>query len=355
MLRWRKRQNEAKIRSKLLQTKQMKEQDQLAQLVTNKAQIKAEWIQRVVEDEINKPLQVTDEFIEEMVELERQNRARQQKARDLYASTIAKEKARIQKTVDLRARSIHWTVKNEEWKKQSRFITKAGTEALLSGGFDEGELDSLEVLTASLRQRRQHEGEGTDEVDGEEDTGGKKTKKGKRKTKKTTKKKEGAEEEKKKEKKGSTGGAKGRSEDDAEADEHATAGVVDMERQQRMAGSASMPALSDPRLDALLEVERRIKMQRAQGGLSAAATGGGVGATLSTSSSASMASAFRGDGDRAGFKTSIAVASKQHPGFAQSLQELSTSSSLFSLSGKPGQKHPIEKLKTRNKTISVRF
>ena len=69
MLRWRKAQNEAKIRSKLLQTKQMREQDQLAQLVTNKAQLKAEWIQRIVEDEISKPLQVTDEFIDDMIKV----------------------------------------------------------------------------------------------------------------------------------------------------------------------------------------------------------------------------------------------------------------------------------------------
>ena len=308
MLRWRKRQNEAKIRSKLLQTKQMKEQDQLAQLVTNKAQIKAEWIQRVVEDEINKPLQVTDEFIEEMVELERQNRARQQKARELYASTIAKEKARIQKTVDLRTRTISWHSKNEAWKKESRFITKAGTEALLTGGFEEGELDSLEVLTKSLRRRRRKKGEG---AKGESVNGG--------------------------------------------GDEPATK----VEESKMLSGSASMPALSDPRLDALLDIEKKIKIYRAQvgqgWGAAADERGAPANTTLSKSTSASLASTLRGDAEGVGFKKSIAIASKDHPNFAQSLQELSTSSSLFSTSSKPGQKHPMEKLKSRNKTISVRF
>ena len=69
MLRWRKAQNEAKIRSKLVQTRQLKEQDQLAALVTDKAKLKAQWMQRIVEDEISKPLRVTDDFIDGLIEV----------------------------------------------------------------------------------------------------------------------------------------------------------------------------------------------------------------------------------------------------------------------------------------------
>ena len=219
---------------------------------------------------------------------------------ELYTSAIAKEKARIQKTVDLHTRSIEWNKKSAEWKKESRFITKAGTKALLDGGFNEGELDSLEVLTESLRRRAKNESE-----------------------QKTYVQPQKQEKEK-----------------------------------MQMVGSASMPALSDARLEALLDVERRLQMRKermaglvAMPGLSTSTSMANTSARVVNQAAAVNFSSS----DEIDFQNSVAIASKQHPSFAESLQELSISSPLFSMSKNKGQKHPMEKLKTRNKTVSVRF
>ena len=69
MLRWRKSQNTAKIRSTLLKTKALQEQDKMARLVTNRNEQKKDWMQYIIQDEIQKPLFLDDDTIDNMVQV----------------------------------------------------------------------------------------------------------------------------------------------------------------------------------------------------------------------------------------------------------------------------------------------
>ena len=57
-LRWRKMQNESKIRSMIVASRQMHEQELLKQMSRDRAREKAEWMKEIIEDELAKPLEV---------------------------------------------------------------------------------------------------------------------------------------------------------------------------------------------------------------------------------------------------------------------------------------------------------
>ena len=63
-VQWLKAQNENKMRETLDVTRQMQESDLMQQLSYDAGAEKAAWMQGVIEDELQKPLEVTQEFLE---------------------------------------------------------------------------------------------------------------------------------------------------------------------------------------------------------------------------------------------------------------------------------------------------
>lgn len=51
-------QNESKIRSMIVASRQMHEQELLKQMSRDRAREKAEWMKEIIEDELAKPLEV---------------------------------------------------------------------------------------------------------------------------------------------------------------------------------------------------------------------------------------------------------------------------------------------------------
>ena len=72
-LRWRKMQNDAQIKTALEQSRAMAEQDLVAQLSRTKTSEKAEWARSIIEDELSKPLEVSEQFMRKF-EAEEQGR-----------------------------------------------------------------------------------------------------------------------------------------------------------------------------------------------------------------------------------------------------------------------------------------
>jgi CRISPR/Cas system-associated exonuclease Cas4 (RecB family) len=84
-LRWRKMQNETKIRSMLDSSRQMHEQDLLKELSLNKTAQRQDWMRGVIEDEMSKPLEVNEAFMHrfENDELKMRETLRANKSRHL--------------------------------------------------------------------------------------------------------------------------------------------------------------------------------------------------------------------------------------------------------------------------------
>ena len=113
-LQWRKAQNDVKIKGALQKVKHMQEHDLLAQLAHDREREKAEWMADVVDDELNQPLEVTEEFLQRF-------EGRQQAARDKYntqakhhANSLAKLKAHQEALDTQRARNARYREKKHE-------------------------------------------------------------------------------------------------------------------------------------------------------------------------------------------------------------------------------------------------
>lgn len=70
LLHWHKLANEAALKAALIRTKRLRDKDRQV-MTQSKAAEKAAWMQRVVEEEQMKPLEVTDDFIRQYEQHER--------------------------------------------------------------------------------------------------------------------------------------------------------------------------------------------------------------------------------------------------------------------------------------------
>ena len=125
-LQWRKAQNDVKIKGALQKVKHMQEHDLLAQLAHDREREKAEWMADVVDDELNQPLEVTEEFLQRFEH-------HQQAARDKYntqakhhASSLAKLKAHQEALETQRAR-------NARYREKKHALLGSTVDGLLMG------------------------------------------------------------------------------------------------------------------------------------------------------------------------------------------------------------------------------
>lgn len=73
LLHWHKLANEAALKAALIRSKRLKGRDNKVIIQESKQQERAVWIQKVLEEEQQKPLEVTDDFIRQHEERERRN------------------------------------------------------------------------------------------------------------------------------------------------------------------------------------------------------------------------------------------------------------------------------------------
>ena len=76
LLHWHKLANDAALKAALLKTKTMKAKDAKRPVGVENVKAKAGWMQRVIEEEQAKPLQVTKDFVLEYQENERREEER---------------------------------------------------------------------------------------------------------------------------------------------------------------------------------------------------------------------------------------------------------------------------------------
>ena len=81
LLQWHKLANEAALKAALIRGKRLKARDSRVMVQEAKQQERAAWIQKVLEEEQQKPLEVTDDYI-------RQHEHREQKHQQKLASEV---------------------------------------------------------------------------------------------------------------------------------------------------------------------------------------------------------------------------------------------------------------------------
>lgn len=92
LLKWRKAETDARIKNLLNETRQMQEQDLMVQLAADRTTERSQWMQRVIQQELQRPLTVDAEYLLALEEDERREneRARAETAR--HARVIQKLK-----------------------------------------------------------------------------------------------------------------------------------------------------------------------------------------------------------------------------------------------------------------------
>ena len=104
LLHWHKLANDAALKAALLKTKTMKAKDAKRPVGVENVKAKAAWMQRVIEEEQAKPLQVTKDFVLEYQENERREEERLDAEVARHIECLRKLRAEIEKRESLRER-----------------------------------------------------------------------------------------------------------------------------------------------------------------------------------------------------------------------------------------------------------
>ena len=104
LLHWHKLANDAALKAALLKTKTMKAKDAKRPVGVENVKAKAAWMQRVIEEEQAKPLQVTKDFVLEYQENERREEERLDAEVARHIECLRKLRVQIEKRESLRER-----------------------------------------------------------------------------------------------------------------------------------------------------------------------------------------------------------------------------------------------------------
>ena len=96
-LHWKKSQNENEIRGVLATVKNLQDRDIMAKFTRKESQNKVEWANAVIESEISKPLEVTDEFIEGYELDSRNSQARFFHNQDLHMKALRGIRSKVRR------------------------------------------------------------------------------------------------------------------------------------------------------------------------------------------------------------------------------------------------------------------
>jgi len=162
-LRWRKMQNESKIRSMIVASRQMHEQELLKQMSRDRAREKAEWMKEIIEDELSKPLEVDENFIKKFEDDEKSFRAKSLANKRQHLKSVKKLQKELtlrhelanQKVVDLqrKVREAEMVCRQLELKRadadaelRERFVEEAEM-----GGMTPGDYKLMDALSRRIK------------------------------------------------------------------------------------------------------------------------------------------------------------------------------------------------------------
>ena len=94
-LKWRRTQVEHGIRNITQNAKRLAEQDTLMEIAANKSLEKQKWTQKVVADELKKPLELTKHFVMDFEAMEQREAEAEEKTTEHHLRSLNKLKARV--------------------------------------------------------------------------------------------------------------------------------------------------------------------------------------------------------------------------------------------------------------------
>lgn len=112
-LQWRKKCNEREIRGTLQLTKQLQERDEFRRIAKDKSD-RIEWVQHVIRDELQKPLPVTPQFLDQL----KQQQAELEQSRDGATQRHITQIKQIQSKLEEREAQLYRKQQFEKKKKE---------------------------------------------------------------------------------------------------------------------------------------------------------------------------------------------------------------------------------------------
>eukprot|EP00948_MAST-09A_sp_MAST-9A-sp1_P001164 g1164.t1 len=95
----------------------------MARLVTNRNEQKRDWMQYIIQDEIQKPLFLDDDTIDNMVQSEIEHQNHQMENFRRYNDTIQRLKDRIVEIEGMKAKTLQWKERRNEWNNISKTLS----------------------------------------------------------------------------------------------------------------------------------------------------------------------------------------------------------------------------------------
>lgn len=94
-LRWRKMQNETKIRTVLSHSRRLHEEELFRDLTRNRSSDKAAWMRGIIEDELSKPLEVNEDFIRGFEQDQKRQRAQNLRNKRQHLKSVKNLQAQL--------------------------------------------------------------------------------------------------------------------------------------------------------------------------------------------------------------------------------------------------------------------
>ena len=120
LLHWHKLANDAALKAALLKTKQMKAKDEKRPVANDKVRAQAAWMQRVIEEEQAKPLQVSKDFVLEYQAREAREEERLDAEVNRHIECLRKLRVQIEKRESLREKKAAYKA------ARSQMVGKSG-------------------------------------------------------------------------------------------------------------------------------------------------------------------------------------------------------------------------------------
>mmetsp|Transcript_81640 Transcript_81640/g.162959 ORF Transcript_81640/g.162959 Transcript_81640/m.162959 type:complete len:527 (+) Transcript_81640:95-1675(+) len=143
-VRWRKMQNEGNIRTMLESSRELQEHDLLRQLEQDRSKEKSEWMQGIIDDELSKPLEVTENYMQTFEAEEAVLRSKREADRRQHVASVEHlEKKLWQREAAAREGLMALEEKHEAaWRQAGELHTKIiQTQHVLAADYLNGQGD----------------------------------------------------------------------------------------------------------------------------------------------------------------------------------------------------------------------
>jgi hypothetical protein len=151
LLRWRKQQANAKMRNILSESRTMRQRDRSSTVIRQRQQHdQSQWMYSVVESEMQRPLEVDDEFIQKYTNDARKDYERLERDTRHHIDIVAKLKKELLQKEDQRKRYVNYKLKREQYGLTPGPLDDGDGRAVTPGKLDGGssEIDPMMASTA---------------------------------------------------------------------------------------------------------------------------------------------------------------------------------------------------------------